>query len=268
MSKVLGRKVGVSVLEFFTAAQAWAPRRPKPSTTRRRSPTFGFRSPTFSFTLSSLSSSPSLWCAISCKSRRDEVVSTISQAAAKKQAAEALVSEYQRQIVRSRQRSSVDSRVAARGGRTRKKKTCRRGSGDWRSKFKEDASFLAEQEVKMARQKLREEMADQAEATARATASSAIFPAPIRTVWWTISFKRIGQSSMIEGSLSSQIHQGAFSIGPRRWPGRKNRPRGRAILRGLQRFRSAAGVSRIRHSGSSAQKDSQSGDRKPATFGV
>ena len=34
-------------------------------------------------------------------------------------------------------------------------------------KIQEDANFLAEQEVKMARQKLREEMADQAEATAR-----------------------------------------------------------------------------------------------------
>jgi F-type H+-transporting ATPase subunit b len=34
-------------------------------------------------------------------------------------------------------------------------------------KIKEDASFLAEQEVKMARQKLREEMAELAAATAR-----------------------------------------------------------------------------------------------------
>lgn len=34
-------------------------------------------------------------------------------------------------------------------------------------KIKEDAQFLAEQEVKMARQKLREEMASHAEATAR-----------------------------------------------------------------------------------------------------
>ena len=34
-------------------------------------------------------------------------------------------------------------------------------------KIKDDAQFLAEQEVKIARQKIREEMANQAEATAR-----------------------------------------------------------------------------------------------------
>jgi F0F1-type ATP synthase membrane subunit b/b' len=34
-------------------------------------------------------------------------------------------------------------------------------------KIREDANFLADQEVKLARQKLREEMADDAEATAR-----------------------------------------------------------------------------------------------------
>ena len=36
-----------------------------------------------------------------------------------------------------------------------------------RAELEEDASFLAEQEVKMARQKLREEMAELAAATAR-----------------------------------------------------------------------------------------------------
>jgi F0F1-type ATP synthase membrane subunit b/b' len=34
-------------------------------------------------------------------------------------------------------------------------------------KIKEDADFLADQEVKIARQRIREEMANQAEATAR-----------------------------------------------------------------------------------------------------
>ena len=40
------------------------------------------------------------------------------------------------------------------------------------AKIKDDASFLADQEVKMARQKIREEMAIQAEATARGIAST------------------------------------------------------------------------------------------------
>ncbi len=100
------------------------------------------------------------------KSRHDEVVSTISQASARKQAAEALVHEYRAKL------SGLDREVQSildslRDEGQREKSKVVREAEARAVKIQEDAYFLAEQEVKMARQKLREEMADQAEATAR-----------------------------------------------------------------------------------------------------
>ena len=100
------------------------------------------------------------------KSRHDEVVSTISQASARKQAAEALVNEYRAKL------SGLDREVQSildslRDEGQREKSKVVREAEARAVKIQEDAYFLAEQEVKMARQKLREEMADQAEATAR-----------------------------------------------------------------------------------------------------
>ena len=100
------------------------------------------------------------------KSRHDEVVSTISQASARKQAAEALVHEYRAKL------SGLDREVQSildslRDEGQREKSKVVREAEARAVKIQEDAYFLAEQEVKMARQKLREEMAGQAEATAR-----------------------------------------------------------------------------------------------------
>lgn len=100
------------------------------------------------------------------KSRHDEVVSTVSQAAAKKQAAEALVNEYRAKLSGlDREVQSIHASLREEG--EREKNRLVRESQTTAVKIQEDANFLAEQEVKMARQKLREEMADQAEATAR-----------------------------------------------------------------------------------------------------
>ncbi len=64
----------------------------------------------------------------------------------------------------------------------------------------------------MARQKLREEMADQAEATARATGASAIFPAADQNRLVDEFIQTIGQTSMIEGSLSRRYTKALFQL--------------------------------------------------------
>ena len=101
------------------------------------------------------------------KNRRDEVVATMTQASAKKAAAQALVDEYRAklaaldQLVRSLQATLRDE------GERDKAKLLGEANA-MAAKIKADASILADQEVKMARQKIREDMATQAEATARA----------------------------------------------------------------------------------------------------
>ena len=101
------------------------------------------------------------------KNRRDEVVATMTQASAKKAAAQALVDEYRAkltaldQLVRSLQSTLRDE------GERDKAKLLGEANA-MAAKVKADASILADQEVKMARQKIREDMATQAEATARA----------------------------------------------------------------------------------------------------
>src|SRR6266478_3873850 len=98
--------------------------------------------------------------------RREEVVSTISQASAKKQAAEALVNEYRAKLAGlETEVQSILASLRQEGERERNRVVSEAQATA--VKIKEDASFLAEQEVKMARQKLREEMAELAAATAR-----------------------------------------------------------------------------------------------------
>lgn len=100
------------------------------------------------------------------RSRRDEVLTTVNQAAAKKQQAEAVVKDYQARLARLNQ--EVQSlRAALRDEGEREKAKLLRDAETLAAKIKEDARFLADQEVKVARHKIREEMASQAEATAR-----------------------------------------------------------------------------------------------------
>jgi F-type H+-transporting ATPase subunit b len=100
------------------------------------------------------------------KTRREEVVSTIAQAAAKKQAAEALVKDYQTKVAGlDREIQTLQATLRDEGEREKARLV---GEAEALAvKIKQDALFLADQEVKIARQQLRQEMANQAEAAAR-----------------------------------------------------------------------------------------------------
>ncbi|MDP9128842.1 MAG: hypothetical protein M3N35_00485, partial [Candidatus Binatota bacterium] len=101
------------------------------------------------------------------KSRRDEVVATIAQASAKKAAAQSLVDEYKAKLAAlDQQVRSLQATLRDEGERDKAKLLGE--ANTMAAKIKADASILADQEVKMARQKIREDMAIQAEATARA----------------------------------------------------------------------------------------------------
>ena len=101
------------------------------------------------------------------KNRREEVIATMTQASAKKAAAQALVDEYKTKLAAvDREVQSLQATLRDEGERDKAKLI-----GDanaMAAKIKEDARILADQEVKMARQKIRGEMAIHAEATARA----------------------------------------------------------------------------------------------------
>ena len=101
------------------------------------------------------------------KTRREEVISTMTQAAAKKQAAEAFVADYKNRL------AGIDKEIAAlratlRQEGEREKSRLISDAEAMATKIREDAGFLGEQEMKIARQQLLHEMADQAEAAARA----------------------------------------------------------------------------------------------------
>jgi F-type H+-transporting ATPase subunit b len=100
-------------------------------------------------------------------SRRAEVMSTIAQAAAKKQAAEALVRDYKTKVM-GLDKDIASMRASLREEGEREKVKLVSEAEALAAKIQEDAAFLAEQEVKSARQELRQKMADQAEAAARA----------------------------------------------------------------------------------------------------
>ena len=100
------------------------------------------------------------------RSRRREMLATLKEASAKKQQAEALVQDYQRRLARlDEEVRSIQEEFRVEAER---EKTKLLGEGQTAAaKIKEDAWFLAEQEVKVARQRIREEMASQAAAMAR-----------------------------------------------------------------------------------------------------
>jgi F-type H+-transporting ATPase subunit b len=100
------------------------------------------------------------------KSRREEVLTAIQDAAQSKQKAAAVVQEYQGRLARLDQEiHSIQASLRADG--EREKTRLLREADGLAVKINEDARFLADQEVKIARRKIREEMANQAEANAR-----------------------------------------------------------------------------------------------------
>jgi F-type H+-transporting ATPase subunit b len=156
----------VSVVEFFFTAQAWASTAAEaehhaPSITDVGWPLanfiiYAFIIVKFAFPLAR----------DFIKTRREEVLSTITQASGRKRAAEALVSEYKTKLA-GLDKEIQSIRVSLRDEGEREKSKLLSEAHALAVRIKEDARFLADQEVKVARQKLREEMANQAEATAR-----------------------------------------------------------------------------------------------------
>jgi F-type H+-transporting ATPase subunit b len=100
------------------------------------------------------------------QTRRAEVLTSLKEAAAKKQQAEAVVRDYRERLARLDQESqSIRESLRDEGEKERAKLL--REAETIAAKIKDDARFLADQEIKVARQKIREEMARQAEGTAR-----------------------------------------------------------------------------------------------------
>jgi F-type H+-transporting ATPase subunit b len=100
------------------------------------------------------------------RARREEVVSTLETAAESKRRASALVQDYRWRLAHlDEQVQSIQNSLRAEGEREGAKLL--QDAEASARKIKADASFLAEQEVKMARQQLREEIAAQAAGKAR-----------------------------------------------------------------------------------------------------
>ena len=100
------------------------------------------------------------------QSRREAVLATIQEAAAKKKHAQAIVDDYKLKLAHLDQEvQSIQALLRSEGDRE-KAKLLAEGQA-LAAKIKEDARFLADQEFKLARQRIREEMAAQAEITAR-----------------------------------------------------------------------------------------------------
>ena len=100
------------------------------------------------------------------RTRRDEVVATIAQASAKKQQAEALVNEYRAKVA-GVEKEVQSIQATRRADAEREKAKSLSEAEAMAMKIREDARFLAEREVSMARETLREELADKAESAAR-----------------------------------------------------------------------------------------------------
>jgi F-type H+-transporting ATPase subunit b len=100
------------------------------------------------------------------RSRRAEILTSIESAAESKKQAEAVVSGYQAKLASiQREVDALQAELRADGEREKSKLI---GEAETlATKIKDDAVFLADQEVKTARQKIRYEMAVQAESSAR-----------------------------------------------------------------------------------------------------
>ena len=110
------------------------------------------------------------------RSRRQQVVTSIEGATQSKQKAEAMVKEYQGRLARLPQEIQAIELLFKTEGEREKTKLLEEGQRRV-GKIKEDAAFLAEQEVKVARQKIREEMAERAETGAKELIQRNLSPA-------------------------------------------------------------------------------------------
>lgn len=99
------------------------------------------------------------------RSRRRAIVESIAEASRKKRQAEALVEEYRAKLA-GVEREAREIQEALRADGENEKAKLLSAAQEHAAKIRQDAQFLADQEVKMARHQLRREMAEEAEATA------------------------------------------------------------------------------------------------------
>jgi F-type H+-transporting ATPase subunit b len=99
------------------------------------------------------------------KARHDEVLATVTEAAARKSRAEASVQDYRNRLAKLEQEiKSIQETLKAEGERD-KARLLREAEG-LAAKIKSDAEFLAEQEIKLAKRQVLQELAEKAKATA------------------------------------------------------------------------------------------------------
>ena len=96
------------------------------------------------------------------RSRREEIVAALDEADEAKRRTEAVVRDYQGRLARV-QEEAKRLRDELRADGEREKAKLLSEAGDLATRIKADADFLAEQELKLARQRLREEIARRAE---------------------------------------------------------------------------------------------------------
>jgi len=155
----------VSGLDLFTAANAWA----SAAGAEHHTPSIGevvFPAINFIIYVAVLYyfALPAVRNVL--RSRREDIVTTLAQSSAKKQQAEALVEEHRAKLARVDQ--EVQSIQASRRADAEREKTKMLSEAEaMATKVREDARFLADREVSIARETIREELASQAEATAR-----------------------------------------------------------------------------------------------------
>jgi F-type H+-transporting ATPase subunit b len=164
----------VSLLELFSTAQAWAAggaEHHAPPISDVIFPTLNFLIYAFIIVKFAVPLVRSF-----LRSRREEVISVITQASAKKQQAEALVREYRTKLA-GLEKEVASIEASWRDEAEREKAKLLSEAQGLAAKIKEDAQFLADQEVKIARQSIRLEMANQAEAMAEELVQRHLSPA-------------------------------------------------------------------------------------------
>jgi F-type H+-transporting ATPase subunit b len=110
------------------------------------------------------------------RARRDEIVTALAEADESKRSAEALVRDYRARLARLEEESQrLRGELAAEGEREKAKLL--NEAQELAVRISSDADFLAEQEVKLARQELREEIARLAEEAAQKLLRAGLEPA-------------------------------------------------------------------------------------------
>ena len=161
--------ISQEILDLFTTAQLWASEAAGHGAEHHAPPITDVIYPALNFLIYAFIIVKYALPAVRgfLRSRREEVITTISQASAKMAAAQALVDEYKAKLATvDRDVQTLQATLRDEGERDKAKLVA--DAHAMAAKIKEDARILADQELKMARQKVREALAIQAEATARA----------------------------------------------------------------------------------------------------